>query len=186
MADLKYYLIQSTSSTMWFALIEKLLPKSAADTLSFLFLTLAIFITFIFEVTTVIPIVHIECFNAQIFHSIMGLYIMHVIIGNLYLLIKRDTSIRSLVLPSNRGPFGGWRFCSVCESNCPPRSFHCDVCNICILRRDHHCTFGGVCVGYKNTKYFMGLLFGLSIGTLYASILNQYFIWSQVFDSLTI
>uniref|UniRef100_A0A915M8R8 Palmitoyltransferase n=1 Tax=Meloidogyne javanica TaxID=6303 RepID=A0A915M8R8_MELJA len=28
----------------------------------------------------------------------------------------------------------GYRFCYECNFNAPPRSFHCPVCNICILR----------------------------------------------------
>lgn len=58
-----------------------------------------------------------------------------------------------LVLPSIQKP--GFHFCHQCQLNAPPRSFHCPVCNFCVLRRDHHCSFTGCCVGHFNQRFFL-------------------------------
>lgn len=157
--------------------IESLVPRTASDTLSFLFLHLSVFTTFVFEVSVVIHSIHPDQIWPKVVHCIIGMYILHVILGNLIHLIRTDTSIRTLVLPTNLYTKNGWRFCTVCEANCPPRSYHCHPCGVCILRRDHHCSFAGVCVGYKNTRYFMSMLIGIAFGAGYATVLNNFFIW---------
>lgn len=157
--------------------IESFVPRSATDTLAFLFLHLAVFTTFVFEVAVVIQSIHGDNIWPKLVHCAVGMYILHVILGNLFHLIRTDTSIRTLVLPTVLDPKSGWRYCSVCEASCPPRSYHCQPCGVCILRRDHHCTFAGVCVGYKNTRYFMSMLVGIFFGAGYSTILNNFFIW---------
>ncbi|KAL3124702.1 hypothetical protein niasHT_001539 [Heterodera trifolii] len=54
-----------------------------------------------------------------------------------------------------------FHFCHLCQSNSPPRSFHCPVCNFCVFRRDHHCSFTGSCVGHFNQRYFVAAVFNL-------------------------
>lgn len=49
----------------------------------------------------------------------------------------------------------GFRYCYRCQLNAPPRSFHCAICDRCMLRRDHHCSFGAVCVGHFNQRFFI-------------------------------
>lgn len=121
-----------------------------------------------------VPYVH-SSQQWHLFHSVAGSFIVHNILGNLWLLIATDTSTRSVVLSSVLRP--GWRFCAVCEANAPPRAFHCPTCRVCVLKRDHHCAFAGKCVGYHNFRYFWSLLVYVAVGALYASALNQLFIW---------
>lgn len=166
--------------------IDDLLPKSAIDTSCFLFLLFSITVTFAFEVTTTVPYILSGSIYLQLAHSIVGCYFLHSILLSIYLIISTDTSIRGLILPTVLSPENkstGWRFCVVCESNSPPRSFHCSSCGICILRRDHHCLFVGKCIGYKNHRYFFSLLFNLSVSSLYAIVLNQLYIWPVHFHS---
>ena len=162
--------------------VDSLVPKTPSDCFKFLFLLFSVVVTFAFEVTTVIPYVHPGDNRTnsiiQGIHFVNGLYLLHVVLGNLFYLVRTDTSIRNVVLSSTHRP--DWRFCSVCEANCPPRSFHCSSCDVCVLRRDHHCEFAGKCVGYRNYRYFIGLLIGLLIGSGYSLCLNQFFIWTHL------
>ena len=57
--------------------------------------------------------------------------------------------------------------------NTPPRSTHCHICDVCVLRRDHHCMFSGGCVGHANQRYFFSLLVALVIGAVYCNYLNM-------------
>ncbi|XP_063172961.1 probable palmitoyltransferase ZDHHC24 [Candoia aspera] len=79
--------------------------------------------------------------------------------------------------PSTRGVMlagagQGWDYCYSCQSHVPPRCSHCFTCNVCVLRRDHHCTLLGQCLGYRNYRYFICLLFYGSVALLYGSLLN--------------
>ncbi|XP_017462043.1 PREDICTED: probable palmitoyltransferase ZDHHC24 [Rhagoletis zephyria] len=75
---------------------------------------------------------------------------------------------------------GDWRYCLVCEANSPPRAFHCKNCDRCILRRDHHCVFSACCVGHKNYKYYMGLLFQVAFGSVYAFAFHSPYVWGNM------
>lgn len=75
-----------------------------------------------------------------------------------------------------------WRYCSWCECNAPPRSFHCHVCKVCILRRDHHCIFTGNCIGYNNHRYYMLLLLYTWVASIYSNVMNFNYIWYTVGD----
>jgi len=60
-------------------------------------------------------------------------------------------------------PPRGWDFCTECHHHRPPRSHHCPVCDVCILKRNHHCFFTGACIG-KILKLAHLLLFSLGLG----------------------
>lgn len=134
----------------------------------------AVISVFIFEVHVVLPKVEKRLYM-QLFHILNGSFIFTNILCNLWMVMMVDTSTKKVILPSLLRP--KWHFCAACEANAPPRTFHCDKCNCCIFKRDHHCAFAGCCVGLKNFRYFLVFLIYLSIGCLYASIYNMYFIW---------
>lgn len=92
-----------------------------------------------------------------------------------------------------------WNLCDKCELVVPPRSWHCDICGVCILKRwflttnidkcfhhcksfvtsfrDHHCMFASNCVGHSNHRNFLVFLLYFFIGTTYAFGVNSYYIW---------
>ncbi len=43
-----------------------------------------------------------------------------------------------------------FRMCHDCNQVQPPRTFHCEVCQRCVLKGDHHCFWTGNCVGLRN------------------------------------
>lgn len=49
----------------------------------------------------------------------------------------------------------GWKKCSHCDIDVPPRARHCSICQTCVLKKDHHCFFTGCCIGFYNQRYFI-------------------------------
>ena len=73
----------------------------------------------------------------------------------------------------------GWHQCLPCQTPAPPRSFHCKICKVCVLKRDHHCFFTASCIGFRNQRYYLVLVFYTIIGCIYGLIamfdyLNKY------------
>ncbi|XP_011084299.1 probable protein S-acyltransferase 15 [Sesamum indicum] len=63
------------------------------------------------------------------------------------------------------------RQCDKCSGHKPPRAHHCRVCRRCVLRMDHHCSWINNCVGQKNYKPFLLLLFYATVASTYSAIL---------------
>jgi len=55
------------------------------------------------------------------------------------------------------------RWCDPCENWKPPRTHHCKVCGICVLRGDHHCMWTANCIGIRNHKPFLLFLYYLGV-----------------------
>jgi len=58
------------------------------------------------------------------------------------------------------------RFCKWCNQFKPDRCHHCRVCRSCILRMDHHCPWIANCVGFRNHKFFLLLVFYAMVNCL--------------------
>ncbi|KAF0313988.1 putative palmitoyltransferase ZDHHC24 [Amphibalanus amphitrite] len=152
------------------------LPRSVMDGFATVFMLTAIGVTFVSEVSLVLPgLVDGPLYWVQ---AVIGIFILFNILGNIFAVMRLDTSTHGLLLPASLKP--GWRFCSACEATAPPRSWHCPICRACILRRDHHCTFTGYCVGHFNQRHFLLFLAYLALGALYSTVLNVIFIMRVV------
>lgn len=78
-------------------------------------------------------------------------------------------------------PPRGWDYCADCHQHRPPRTYHCSLCDCCILKRNHHCHFTGVCIGLGNQRNFIMFLLWVVWGDLYAlftcwHLLSKYYI----------
>lgn len=156
---------------------KSILPHSLTDIGSTLFLAICIPAVFIFEIVVVLPAFFEPGTLMYIMHIILGTFLLFNVTANKVAMILRDTSIKGEKLVPNDKTEKLWKMCAVCETLTPPRTWHCNTCNTCILRRDHHCAFTGCCVGHSNQRYFLMLLGYLFVSTFYASLYNNYFIW---------
>ncbi|XP_037732655.1 probable palmitoyltransferase ZDHHC24 [Drosophila subpulchrella] len=106
---------------------------------------------------------------------LVAIFITYNIFGNMLACHRTDTSVQSL--PKDRqspepGEVHLWDFCDICEKSMPPRSWHCVLCNCCILKRDHHCIFTATCIGHNNQRYFFWFTFYMALGTFAALTTN--------------
>ncbi|XP_037866469.1 probable palmitoyltransferase ZDHHC24 [Bombyx mori] len=127
-----------------------------------------------FELCVVLPTVVTQWTMSHFIHMFCATFLLHNIIGNMIYGMLTDTSIKGKFLNSHKKD--GWTFCSVCECLRPPRAWHCDTCDICILKRDHHCTFFACCVGYYNHRFFICFTFYIFIAMMYSFYYNVIFL----------
>lgn len=154
------------------------LPRSIQDAAATFFLIFMIPITFWFELWVIIPDIHGygSCFHIMYF--CLGLFLLFNVSANLLAVIIVDTSTKPhMIRPPSDAQVKGWIFCASCEAISPPRSWHCPICDVCVLKRDHHCIFSGSCVGHANHRYFIMLLVHLFISTVFSTIYNSYYLW---------
>lgn len=124
---------------------KKCLPRSVSDIATTIFLTIAIPITYWFELWIVLP----EFMNTNSFYYyfnfLFGTFILFNVCSNMVAIMLCNTSIigQQIDQPTEANK-KFWNFCSICETIIPPRAWHCDTCRVCILKRDHHCMFTGM------------------------------------------
>lgn len=162
------------------AFSSRYLPRTPSDMCASLFSLFVIHAILLFELLVILPYIYEDSENAvgRYVHIMIALYIYLNVIINYGLTIVTDTTSGGVILPAILKP--GWRFCSVCECNAPPRSYHCDICRKCILRRDHHCVFTGNCIGHTNQRYYMMLVFYMCVAGVYANIMNFDFTYTKL------
>lgn len=158
---------------------KNILPRSIIDALVTTFVFAIIPIVYYFELFIVLPKYYIEWGTWYIFHFILGTFLLFNVCSNLISVMICDTSIKGRLI-QHTGSMQSWKFCSVCETITPPRSWHCNTCNVCILKRDHHCYFTSYCIGHNNQRYFLMLVFHIFISTAYASFYNLHFIMNYI------
>lgn len=53
------------------------------------------------------------------------------------------------------------KVCFECVKKKPRRSYHCEICKVCVEQYDHHCTWINNCVGKRNIARFVIFIFFL-------------------------
>lgn len=150
------------------------LPRNIRDWVSFIFLLVMIPIGYWFFVFVVLPTIYPVMSFWYLSHVIISTFFLINITSNFVCMVMQDCSISGEVMPSTKlSP--DWKFCDICETVAPPRSFHCNECGICILKRDHHCQFSACCIGHQNQRFFLSFLLHLSIATIYSMYFQTIF-----------
>ncbi|KAH8372049.1 hypothetical protein KR093_009810 [Drosophila rubida] len=156
------------------------LPRRPEERLTFLLLGLLLPIVFIYEILYLLPEIHEQGSFAYVLNVLMGIFLVVNIEGNLIACMIIDTSVdpkRAKEATNGNGDFKDWKFCNQCNQLAPPRSWHCKLCGVCILRRDHHCMFSGYCVGHQNHRYFICFLFHLTLAALHSTVYYSIYMW---------
>ncbi|XP_011057177.1 PREDICTED: probable palmitoyltransferase ZDHHC24 [Acromyrmex echinatior] len=162
---------------------KKMWPRTISDLLSMAFVLIVVPLMYWFGLWIVLPELYKDESLTYMFHFVLGNFIMLNIVGNFTYTVLCDTSTGGsgqIVSVSTAKPADGWRLCAACECLSPPRSWHCNTCDTCILKRDHHCVFTGCCIGYYNHRYFVMFLWYLFLGAAYAFYYGSLFIWSRI------
>ena len=149
---------------------REMLPRNQSDWIACVVAFGLIHIVVLYELLIILPYIDGDRTRTFWLHACVGLFLYVNVMTSLVRTMATDTTTRHMMLPTLLKP--GWRFCSACEANAPPRSAHCWACDVCVLKRDHHCMFTGNCIGYTNQRYFMNFLLYVSVGALYCSYLN--------------
>uniref|UniRef100_A0A2L2Y3D2 Palmitoyltransferase n=1 Tax=Parasteatoda tepidariorum TaxID=114398 RepID=A0A2L2Y3D2_PARTP len=139
---------------------SNILPKNTLDRGLFVLMTVGIPSVTIWE-NTILFQYHTEFDFTAILHLLFQVLILSNILGNLYYLQRVDSSGKRKTLPAVLQP--NWKYCHFCQLNSPPRSYHCPICDECILKRDQHCMFAGCCVGFYNHRYYLMAVFYIMI-----------------------
>ncbi|XP_075992396.1 putative palmitoyltransferase ZDHHC24 [Anticarsia gemmatalis] len=127
-----------------------------------------------FELCVVLPAVEEQWSLAFFIHIFSASFLLMNIMGNMIYGMFTNTTIKGRNLEGYNKD--NWTLCTVCECLRPPRSWHCNTCDICVLKRDHHCTFFACCVGYYNQRYFMWFTFYIFVAMVYALYFNIKFL----------
>ncbi|SPP75061.1 probable palmitoyltransferase ZDHHC24 [Drosophila guanche] len=156
------------------------LPRRLADVLCFLLIGVFLPIVFIFEIVVVLPAFHEPGGFFHTFTFLMAMFLVFNIKGNMIACMMIDTSVDVKQVeppPEQSAERLEWRECTECNRLAPPRSWHCKICGACILKRDHHCLYTGCCIGHRNHRFFMGFIFYLFLGSVYALVYNSIYMW---------
>ncbi|KAH8407589.1 hypothetical protein KR222_007496, partial [Zaprionus bogoriensis] len=154
-------------------------PPSVSDAGCFLLIAIFVPATYIFQVTIVIPEL---CALGSFLYTFLwlgGLFVLFNLTSNWLAAMLVDTTIKSKYRhpPQDVEQLRRWHMCDCCQALVPPRSWHCEICNVCVLKRDHHCRFTCCCIGHHNYRYFFFFLLYMSIGSLITLITTSIYMW---------
>merc|ERR1712183_478334 len=89
------------------------------------FVHFAVMSVYLFEFFVILPRIYGDGYTSypKLAHIFTGTYILINLFIAYWKFLLTDSSAGSVVLPSSLNK--GWFYCWSCESNAPPRSYHC-------------------------------------------------------------
>ena len=102
--------------------LRKWIPKTMDDRIAFVVFLAGVHLVAFYELFVILP--YIDADRKTIFwsHAILGFFIYCNIMTCFIKLVEIDSSTKGHVLPTVLKP--GWRYCSECETNSPPRLYN--------------------------------------------------------------
>lgn len=142
---------------------------------SFAALLLVVALFLYYEMLSILPDLYDTSGLFYKVHWVLALFVTYNVVGNMIYCHVTDSSFLSLPRDS-QDPIVTeahlWHLCTHCQMLVPPRAWHCRLCNACVLKRDHHCNVTASCIGHRNQRFFIALLFHLTLGTLASLVYN--------------
>jgi len=103
-----------------------------------------------------------------VFHVVSSLFLYANSLANVYRMVRSRVVCDLTALGVEES--ADWPYCERCLIHRPPRTHHCPVCDVCVLRRDHHCWFGGACVGHANHRYYLCAVTYMFAAAIYSNL----------------
>lgn len=119
-----------------------------------------------------------EASATSISHVVFALFLYASALANIYKMIR--TRIVCDLTALGVSEEADWPYCGRCLCHRPPRTHHCPVCDVCVLKRDHHCWFGGVCVGHGNHRYYVCAISYMLVAAVYGNFYHFCFMVHQL------
>jgi len=105
---------------------------------------------------------------SAVLHVVISLYLYVSSLANVYRMVRSRVVCDLMVLGVTED--ADWPYCERCLIHCPPRTHHCPVCDVCVLKRDHHCWFAGTCVGHANHRYYICAVAYMFAAAIYSNL----------------
>jgi len=104
----------------------------------------------------------------SIAHVAFALFLYANSLANVYRMVRTRVvcDLTALGMVEN----ADWPYCERCMIHRPPRTHHCRVCDVCVLKRDHHCWFAGGCVGHANHRYYVCAIAYMFVAAVYGNL----------------
>ncbi|XP_039992043.1 palmitoyltransferase ZDHHC16B isoform X2 [Xiphias gladius] len=170
-----YYNSLSNSDTVLDSVFEPVywIVDNVTRWFGVVFVCLVIFLT-----TSVVVIVYLF-----ILPTIVGTYPLHWVVWHLscghWLLLMvvfhyyKATTTSPGHPPKEKIHIPSVSICKKCITPKPPRTHHCSICNMCVLKMDHHCPWLNNCVGHFNHRYFFSFCLYMTLGCIYCSVSSR-------------
>ncbi|KJH53335.1 DHHC zinc finger domain protein [Dictyocaulus viviparus] len=73
-------------------------------------------------------------------------------------------------------------FCNICQIHVKENTKHCRQCNVCVEVFDHHCIWLNNCIGKKNYKMFVTLIFTIVVLSSGVTLLSLWQIFFCIYN----
>ncbi|XP_061163830.1 probable palmitoyltransferase ZDHHC24 [Saccostrea echinata] len=164
-------------------LLQNYVPRRTIDRIMFVYLLLLVHNIMFYLFYIVLPWRKENYGTSDLtiyLYEVWILFLYVNVMGGTWRVVMTNTTTKGIVLPSVLKQ--GWTYCYFCQTNAPPRSYHCGICNVCVLKRDHHCIYTGRCIGYFNYRYYLTILFYSLMLAVFTSTMSMSLAWDMLGD----